>query len=185
MEQKEINASLLHHINTAMRRIEYLEQRLAATEQRLIDYDRALELPHNAGELAQARRRIALNQKARVIRDDSKRIALALHFILVRDVAAYIMYNNGILSQSKVQGLTSWSTQYAVDYCLVHGVSDILRDGIYDPDLLEQYAGSPQEVKVILDYLAEKRHDTWLSLETSDAKPDNDESALDEPEETV
>ena len=74
MEQKEINASLLHHINTAMRRIEYLEQRLAATEQRLIDYDRALELPHNAGEIAQARRRIALNQKARVIRDDPKRI---------------------------------------------------------------------------------------------------------------
>lgn len=58
MEQKEINASLLHHINTAMRRIKHLEQRLATTEQRLIDYDRALELPHNAGEIAQARRRI-------------------------------------------------------------------------------------------------------------------------------
>lgn len=66
----------------------------------------------------------------RVVRESPQRVALALHFIMKYTVPTSALVASGVLSLSRVQGLRSWPTQFAMDYCTVHNVTDILENGV-------------------------------------------------------
>lgn len=167
MTQEQINESFLQHLKTfqakleaAERHIISLEARLKLAEDAMNAYATTLTGAAADDPLVLARRRMAMDTRARTIRDDPRRIALALHLQLVRGCANQVIYHNGILSQSKVQGLDTWTPVYAHDYCLVHGVLDVLKEGIYD-DSLGNYTDSAEK---LLDYLQTKCGNVWQEI---------------------
>ncbi len=167
MTQEQLNEAFLQHLKAFQEKLEAAEQRIISLEARLkvaedTIHDYAATLTGAAADdpLVFARRRMAMDTRARTIRDDPRRIALALHLQMVRGCANQVIYHNGILSQSKVQGLDTWTPVYAHDYCLVHGVLDVLKEGIYD-DSLGNYTDSAEK---LLDYLQTKCGNVWQEI---------------------
>lgn len=57
-------------------------------------------------------------------------IAYAAHLYFYKQISARKIAESGLLSQSKMQGLTTWDSQYLHDFCELKGVSDILLNGL-------------------------------------------------------
>jgi hypothetical protein len=104
------------------------------------------------GEL---RERLHKNELAgiRRIRAEPALVCLCAHLMYVRDIPARRLYDNGIMSQSKVIGLAKWSASYALDFAELHGLTGLLKHGETDPERLAAITGTPDAASACLDLM--------------------------------
>ena len=76
----------------------------------------------------------ASSQRHRNLNADPKAIAYAAHLYHIRQVPAVQISTHGLLSQSKMHGLSTWDNQHLTDFCELNGVIDIYRDGVSDAE---------------------------------------------------
>lgn len=57
-------------------------------------------------------------------------IALAAHLLYVKHIPAMRISESGLLSQSKMHGLSQWSRQHLLDFCVVNNVKDVYLNGL-------------------------------------------------------
>ena len=95
------------------------------------------------------------SQTNRTLDADAKVIALSAHLYYIKQVPAVRISKSGLLSQSKMHGLTSWDNQHLIDFCELNGVSDIYKNGVSDTEakgLMADWAG-------MRDYLDSRAND--------------------------
>lgn len=66
----------------------------------------------------------------RLINAKPEVIAFAAHLLFVKQVPAMRIAESGLLSQSKMHGLSSWKRQHLLDFCELNSVKDIYMDGL-------------------------------------------------------
>ena len=114
--------------------------------------------------------RYTLSSKTnRNLNADPKAVALAAHLYHIKQVPAVRISSYGLLSQSKMHGLTSWDNQHLMDFCELNGVSNIYQNGLSDHDasmLTPDWAG-------MQDYLDSRTDD-----ESKSTKPTKLDKAL-------
>ena len=114
-------ANLLRVIKHYDERIKLLEAKTADVEvkteqQRLLD------------------RYTASSLKNRSLNADPKVVAFAAHLYHIKQVPAVRISTHGLLSQSKMHGLSTWDNQHLTDFCELNGVIDIYRNGVSDTE---------------------------------------------------
>ena len=114
-------ANLLQVIKHYDERIKLLEAKTADVEvkteqQRLLD------------------RYTASSLKNRNLNADPKVVAFAAHLYHIKQVPAVRISTHGLLSQSKMHGLSTWDNQHLTDFCELNGVIDIYRNGVSDTE---------------------------------------------------
>lgn len=121
MTQAEINRQLLAHIRKLYAEIEALKA----------VHDDASVAARVVARRAELRERLHKNEMAgiRRIRAEPALVCLCAHLMYVRDIPARRLYDNGIMSQSKVVGLAKWSASYALDFAELHGLAGLLKHG--------------------------------------------------------
>lgn len=83
------------------------------------------------------------SQTNRTLDADAKVIALSAHLYYIKQVPAVRISKSGLLSQSKMHGLTSWDKQHLIDFCELNGVSDIYLNGL-PPDDVKAMMTNPE-----------------------------------------
>jgi len=73
----------------------------------------------------------------------------------VRDIPARRLYDNGIMSQSKVVGLAKWSASYVLDFAELHGLTALLKHGETDMARLAEIITDPEAAAVCLTLMQE------------------------------
>lgn len=84
---------------------------------------------------------------------DPKVIAYAAHLYHIKQVPSMRISKHGLLSQSKMHGLTTWDNQHLTDFCTLNNVTDIYKHGLTDRDasmLMTDWAG-------LNDYLTSRK----------------------------
>ena len=84
------------------------------------------------------------SQTNRSLNADPKVIAFAAHLYYIKQVPAVRISKSGLLSQSKMHGLSTWDNQHLIDFCALNGVSDIYKNGVSDTEakrLMTDWAG--------------------------------------------
>ncbi len=106
------------------------------------------QVPQLTGEQVLLDRYTLSSQTNRALDADAKSIALSAHLYYIKQVPAVRISKSGLLSQSKMHGLTSWSKQHLIDFCELNGVSDIYLHGLpldeikammSNPDFYQEY----------------------------------------------
>lgn len=106
------------------------------------------QLPQLTGEQVLLDRYTLSSQTNRTLDADAKFIALSAHLYYIKQVPAVRISKSGLLSQSKMHGLTSWDKQHLIDFCELNGVSDIYLNGLpldeikammSNPDFYQEY----------------------------------------------
>ena len=106
------------------------------------------QLPQLTGEQVLLDRYTASSLKNRNLDADAKVIALSAHLYYIKQVPAVRISKSGLLSQSKMHGLTNWDKQHLLDFCELNGVSDIYLNGLpldevktmmSNPDFYQEY----------------------------------------------
>ena len=100
-------------------RIKVLEMKLADT-------------PLKTPEQVLLERYTASSLKNRNLNADSKAVAFAAYLYHIKQVPAVRISKSGLLSQSKMHGLSTWDNQHLIDYCALNGVTDIYQNGVSD-----------------------------------------------------
>lgn len=86
----------------------------------------------------------ASSQVNRNLNADPRAVALAAHLYYIKQVPAVRISSYGLLSQSKLYGLTSWDDQHLIDFCELNGVADIYKNGVDDSvaqELFDDWVG--------------------------------------------
>ena len=112
-------------------RIQVLEMKLA---------DTAVKTP----EQVLLDRYTASSLKNRNLNADPKVVAFAAHLYHIKQVPAVRVSGYGLLSQSKMHGLSTWDNQHLMDFCELNGVTSIYKNGVSDSDakgLMMDWAG--------------------------------------------
>lgn len=131
MTQAEINRQLLVHVRKLYAEIDALKDA----------HDDARIAARAIARRAELRERLRKN--IRRIRAEPALVCLCAHLMYARDIPARRLYDNGIMSQSKVVGLAKWSASYAMDFAELHGLTRLLRDGETDPERLAAIIPDP------------------------------------------
>lgn len=106
------------------------------------------QVPQLTGEQVLLDRYTLSSQTNRALDADAKVIALSAHLYYIKQVPAVRISKSGLLSQSKMHGLTSWDKQHLIDFCELNGVSDIYLHGLpldeikammANPDFYQEY----------------------------------------------
>ena len=106
------------------------------------------QVPQLTGEQVLLDRYTLSSQNNRALDADAKIIALSAHLYYIKQVPAVRISKSGLLSQSKMHGLTSWDKQHLIDFCELNGVSDIYLNGLSldeikarmsNPDFYQEY----------------------------------------------
>ena len=106
------------------------------------------QVPQQTGEQVLLDRYTMSSQTNRTLDADAKVIALSAHLYYIKQVPAVRISKSGLLSQSKMNGLTSWDKQHLIDFCELNGVSDIYLNGLpldeikammSNPDFYQEY----------------------------------------------
>lgn len=77
----------------------------------------------------------------RNLNEAPQRIAMAAYLSHVHQVPNTRIAECGLLSASKMHGLTHWQAQHLLDYCEISGVIDIYRHGLSEPQLRNLLTG--------------------------------------------
>lgn len=75
---------------------------------------------------------------------DPRAVAFAAHLYHVKQVPAVRISSYGLLSQSKMHGLSTWDNQHLLDYCELNGVTDVYKNGVSGKEakgLMTDWAG--------------------------------------------
>lgn len=105
--------------------------------------------------------------KNRTVNANPKAIAYAAHLYYIKNIPASRISKHGLLSQSKMHGLSTWDRQYLLDYCELNGVMDIYNNGVSD-ELATQLVADYNGLKA---YIANR-------LDTDTPKPTGLDKAL-------
>ena len=106
------------------------------------------QVPQLTGEQVLLDRYTASSLKNRNLDADAKVIALCAHLYYIKQIPAVRISKSGLLSQSKMHGLTSWDNQHLIDFCELNGVSHIYLNGLpldevktmmSNPDFYQEY----------------------------------------------
>lgn len=106
------------------------------------------QVPQLTGEQVLIDRYTLSSQTNRALDADAKVIALSAHLYYIKQVPAVRISKSGLLSQSKMHGLTSWDKQHLIDFCELNGVSDVYLHGLpldeikammSNPDFYQEY----------------------------------------------
>ena len=114
-------AQFVKVIKRQAERIQVLEMKLADT-------------PLKTPEQILLDRYTASSQTNRNLNADPKAIAFAAHLYYIKQVPAVRISKSGLLSQSKMHGLSTWHNQHLLDFCELNGVSDIYKNGVSDTE---------------------------------------------------
>ena len=90
----------------------------------------------------------------RAVNADPEIVAFAAHLFYIKQIPAMRISESGLLSQSKMYGLSQWSKQHLLDYCEVNDVKDIYLNGLDEDkarELMPQY-------DLYQEYLAKTRN---------------------------
>lgn len=90
------------------------------------------------------------SQRNRSVEADAKVIALSAHLYYIKQVPAVRISKSGLLSQSKMHGLTSWDKQHLLDFCELNSVTDIYQNGLPDSEV-KAMMSSPEVYQEYLD----------------------------------
>lgn len=101
------------------------------------------QVPQLTGEQVLLDRYTLSSQTNRTLDADAKVIALSAHLYYIKQVPAVRISKSGLLSQSKMHGLTSWDKQHLIDFCELNGVSDIYLNGL-PPDDVKAMMSNPE-----------------------------------------
>lgn len=142
MTQAEINRQLLAHIRKLYAEIEALKDA----------HDDARIAARAIARRAELRERL---HGTRRIRAEPALVCLCAHLMYVRDIPARRLYDNGIMSQSKVIGLAKWSASYAMDFAELHGLTGLLKHGETDMARLDEIITDPEAAAVCLTLMQE------------------------------
>ena len=106
------------------------------------------QVPQLTGEQVLLDRYTLSSQTNRTLDADAKVIALSAHLYYIKQVPAVRISKSGLLSQSKMHGLTSWDKQHLIDFCELNGVSNLYSNGLplndikammSNPDFYQEY----------------------------------------------
>lgn len=139
---RSIIANLVQVIKKYDERIKVLEMKLADT-------------PLKTPEQILLDRYTASSLKNRNLNADPKAVAYAAHLYYIKQVPAVRISSYGLLSQSKMHGLSTWDNQHLLDFCELNGVTDIYQNGVSDSEakgLMTDWAG-------MKDYLGSRADD--------------------------
>lgn len=76
----------------------------------------------------------ASSSKNRNLNADPRIVAFAAHLYHIKQVPAVRISSYGLLSQSKMHGLSTWDNQHLLDFCELNNVTDIYQHGLSDRD---------------------------------------------------
>lgn len=134
-------AKFIQLIKQQDERIKVLEMKLADT-------------PLKTPEQVLLDRYTASSLRNRNLNADPKAVAFAAHLYHIKQVPAMHISKQGLLSQSKMHGLSAWDNQHLTDFCELNGVTDIYQHGVSDTEakgLMTDWAG-------MKDYLSSRGH---------------------------
>ena len=72
----------------------------------------------------------ASSKTNRAVNADPKVVAFAAHLFYIKQLPAMRISESGLLSQSKMHGLSQWSKQHLLDFCDIHSVKSVYLDGL-------------------------------------------------------
>lgn len=121
-------AKFIQLIKQQSERISELDERIQVLEMKLAD------TPLKTPEQILLDRYTASSLKNRNLNADPKAVAFAAHLYYVKQVPAVRISSYGLLSQSKMHGLSTWDDQHLIDFCELNGVIDIYQNGLPDRD---------------------------------------------------
>lgn len=102
------------------------------------------DMPIRTPEQVLLDRYTASSKTNRNLNADAKAVAFAAHLYHIKQVPAVRISSYGLLSQSKMHGLSTWDNQHLIDFCELNGVTDIYQNGLSDRDasmLMTDWAG--------------------------------------------
>ena len=150
-EQPELLNELASMRNTLAQFVQVIKRQ----DERIQVLESKLEqVPQLTPEQVLLDRYTASSLKNRNLNADPKAVALAAHLYHIKQVPAVRISSYGLLSQSKMHGLTSWDNQHLIDFCELNGVTDIYKNGLSDRDasMLMDWSG-------LQDYLDSRTDD--------------------------
>lgn len=140
-EQTELLNELASMRNTMAKFIQLIKQqdeRIKFLEMKMAD------TPLKTPEQILLDRYTASSKTNRSLNADPKAVAFAAHLYHIKQVPAVRISTHGLLSQSKMHGLSTWDNQHLIDFCELNGVTDIYQNGLSDRDasmLMTNWAG--------------------------------------------
>lgn len=145
----EITPDLLQEFASMRNTLAQFVQVIKRQDARIRVLETKLEqVPQLTGEQVLLDRYTLSSQTNRALDADAKVIALSAHLYYIKQVPAVRISKSGLLSQSKMHGLTSWAKQHLIDFCELNGVSDIYLHGLpldgikammSNPDFYQEY----------------------------------------------
>lgn len=79
----------------------------------------------------------ASSKTNRTVNADPKAVAFAAHLYYIKQVPAMRISDSGLLSQSKMHGLSCWGKQHLLDFCDINNVKYVYLDGLDDAEAKE------------------------------------------------
>ena len=145
----EITPDLLQEFASMRNTLAQFVQVIKHQNERIQVLETKLEqVPQLTGEQVLLDRYTLSSQTNRALDADAKVIALSAHLYYIKQVPAVRISKSGLLSQSKMHGLTSWDKQHLIDFCELNGVSAIYLHGLpldeikammSNPDFYQEY----------------------------------------------
>ena len=111
-----------------MQLIKRQDERIRVLEMKLAD------TPLKTLEQVLLDRYTASSLKNRSLNADPKVVAFAAHLYHIKQVPAVRISSYGLLSQSKMHGLSTWDNQHLTDFCGLNGVIDVYKNGVSDTE---------------------------------------------------
>ena len=121
-------ASMRNTMAKFIQLIKQQDERIRVLEMKLAD------TPVKTPEQVLLDRYTASSLKNRNLNADPKVVAFAAHLYHIKQVPAVRISSYGLLSQSKMHGLSTWDNQHLTDFCELNGVTDIYRNGVSDAE---------------------------------------------------
>lgn len=136
-EQNDVNLGVLlaefskmrHTLGLYLEVIKNQGERITELESKLV----GVVLP--SPEQALLDRYTESSKHNRNLNEVPQRIALAAHLSRIKQVPNMRITECGLMSQSKLHGLSKWDSQHLVDYCTLNNVLDIYQNGLPDAEL--------------------------------------------------
>ena len=145
----EITPDLLQEFASMRNTLAQFVQVIKHQDDRIRVLETKLEqVPQLTGEQVLLDRYTLSSQTNRALDADAKVIALSAHLYYIKQVPAVRISKSGLLSQSKMHGLTSWSKQHLIDFCELNDVTNIYLHGLpldeikammANPDFYQEY----------------------------------------------
>ena len=79
----------------------------------------------------------ASSKTNRGVNADPKVVAFAAHLFYIKQLPAMRISESGLLSQSKMHGLSQWSKQHLLDFCDINNVKTVYLDGLDEVEAKE------------------------------------------------